>query len=105
MLSERQELILRQVVDEHLASGRPVPSKTIAERGEVEWGPSTVRSELAALEAAGFLTHPHTSAGRVPTEVGYRYHVDRMMETGEVPARAGVELRLSQLRREIDEAR
>jgi heat-inducible transcriptional repressor len=104
MLSERQELILKLVVDAYLASGRPVPSQAIAGRPEVECGPSTVRYELAALEAAGYLTHPHTSAGRVPTEAGYRYHVDRMMEAGEVPDEPGVELRLSRLRREIDEA-
>jgi heat-inducible transcriptional repressor len=104
MLSERQELILKLVVDVYLASGRPVPSKAIADRPEVECGPSTVRYELAALEAAGYLTHPHTSAGRVPTEAGYRYHVDRMMEAGEVPDEPGVGLRISRLRREIDEA-
>lgn len=104
MLSKRQELILKLVIDAYLASARPVASKTIADRPEVEWGPSTVRSELAALEAAGYLTHPHTSAGRVPTEAGYRYHVDRLMETGGVSSAAGVELRLSRLRREIDEA-
>ena len=68
MLSERQELILRLVVDAYLASAKPVPSKEVAERPEVEWGPSTVRSELALLEAEGYLTHPHTSAGRVPTD-------------------------------------
>ncbi|HEX3173128.1 MAG TPA: heat-inducible transcriptional repressor HrcA [Solirubrobacterales bacterium] len=103
MLSQRQELILKLVVEAYLASGKPVASKPIAERREVEWGPSTVRAELAALEAAGYLTHPHTSAGRVPTEVGYRYYVDRLMEAG-VPAPAEVELELSRLRREIDEA-
>jgi heat-inducible transcriptional repressor len=103
VLSQRQELILRLVVDAYLASGKPVASKPIAERREVEWGPSTVRAELAALEAAGYLTHPHTSAGRVPTEVGYRYYVDRLIESG-VPAQTGVELELSRLRREIDEA-
>jgi transcriptional regulator of heat shock response len=103
MLSERQELILKLVVDAYLASGKPVASKPIAEKREVEWGPSTVRAELAALEAAGFLTHPHTSAGRVPTEVGYRYYVDRLMEAG-LPAAMQVELELSRLRRQIDEA-
>jgi heat-inducible transcriptional repressor len=103
MLSPRQELILRLVVDAYLASGKPVASKPIAERREVEWGPSTVRAELAALEAAGYLTHPHTSAGRVPTEVGYRYYVDRLIESG-VSAGAVVELERSRLRREIDEA-
>ncbi|HWA52726.1 MAG TPA: heat-inducible transcriptional repressor HrcA [Solirubrobacterales bacterium] len=101
MLSPRQELILKLVVDAHLASGTPVPSKELAGLPEVEWGPSTVRAELAALEAAGYLTHPHTSAGRVPTERGYRRHVDLMMEAGGPSAESTVEL---ELRREIDAA-
>ena len=63
-----------------------------------------MRSELSALEAAGYLTHPHTSAGRVPTDIGYRSYVDSLM-AAEAPAPvAGVELELSRLRREIDEA-
>jgi heat-inducible transcriptional repressor len=103
MLSERQELILKLVVDAYLASGKPVASKPIAERREVEWGSSTVRAELAALEAAGFLTHPHTSAGRIPTERGYRYYVDRLMDAGGHD-QAEVELGLTKLRREIDAA-
>ncbi len=78
-----------------------MPSKEIAERAEVEWGASTVRAELAALEAAGYLTHPHTSAGRMPTEAGYRRHVDSLLATGSPPIEAGVELGL---RREIDAA-
>ncbi|HEY6729688.1 MAG TPA: heat-inducible transcriptional repressor HrcA [Solirubrobacterales bacterium] len=104
MLSERQELILRLVVEAHQGSGRPVPSKEVAERPDVEWGSSTVRAELAALEAAGYLTHPHTSAGRVPTDAGYRLYVDSMLQSGRVPAQPGVELELSRLRREVDEA-
>jgi heat-inducible transcriptional repressor len=74
----------------------------VAER--VEWGPSTVRAELAALEAAGYLTHPHTSAGRVPTDAGYRRYVDSMLESGSAPPVANVELELTRLRREVDEA-
>jgi heat-inducible transcriptional repressor len=101
VLSPRQELILKLVVDAYLASGRPVSSKSIAERPEVGCGPSTVRAELAALEAAGYLNHPHTSAGRVPTELGYRRHVDSLLAGGTPPAEAAVEL---ELRREIDEA-
>lgn len=105
MLSERQELILRLVVDAYLDSARPVPSKEVAERPEVLWGPSTVRAELAALEAAGYLTHPHTSAGRVPTDTGYRHYVDLMLESGTMPAEPPrAELELSRLRREVDEA-
>ncbi|MGE5283246.1 MAG: heat-inducible transcriptional repressor HrcA [Chloroflexota bacterium] len=101
MLSPRQELILKLVVDAYLASGKPVPSKELVELPEVEWGASTVRAELSALEAAGYLTHPHTSAGRVPTEAGYRLHVDALMASGGPPAQRAVEL---ELRREIDEA-
>jgi len=104
MLSERQELILQMVVDAYLASAKPVPSKEVAERPEVAWGPSTVRAELALLEAEGYLTHPHTSAGRVPTDVGYRRYVDLLMASGALPAETQVELELSRLRREVDEA-
>jgi heat-inducible transcriptional repressor len=104
MLSPRQELILRLVVDAYLASAKPVGSKEVAEKPDVEWGPSTVRAELAALEAAGYLTHPHTSAGRVPTDSGYRRYVDLLLASGAPPAPAGVELELSRLRREVDEA-
>ncbi|HET6999458.1 MAG TPA: heat-inducible transcriptional repressor HrcA [Solirubrobacterales bacterium] len=104
MLSERQELILRLVVDAYLASAKPVPSKEVADRPEVSWGPSTVRAELAALETAGLLTHPHTSAGRVPTDTGYRHYVDLLMASGALPAETRVELELSRLRREVDEA-
>jgi heat-inducible transcriptional repressor len=104
VISPRQELILRLVVDAYLASAKPVASRELAEQREVEWGPSTVRAELAALEMAGYLTHPHTSAGRVPTDSGYRRYVDLLMES-EVPAApTRVELELSRLRREVDEA-
>jgi heat-inducible transcriptional repressor len=104
MLSARQELILKLVVDAYLHSAKPVPSKEIAGMAEVEWGPSTVRAELAALEAAGYLTHPHTSAGRVPTDLGYRYYVEALLASGAARPEASVRVRLSQLRREIDEA-
>src|SRR3954452_8483533 len=104
VLSQRQELILRLVVDAYLASARPVPSKEVAERPEIEWGPSTVRAELAALEAAGDLTHPHTSAGRVPPAAGYRRYVASLLESGTTPSPHGARLELTRLRREVDEA-
>ncbi len=104
VLTERQELILRLVVDAYLASARPVGSRELASQREVSWGPSTVRAELAALELEGFLTHPHTSAGRVPTDAGYRRYVDVLLESGEPTAATRVELELSRLRREVDEA-
>jgi heat-inducible transcriptional repressor len=104
MLSSRQELILQLVVDAYLASAKPVGSKEVADRPEVAWGPSTVRAELALLEVQGYLTHPHTSAGRVPTDSGYRHYVDLLLTSGALPAETQVELELSRLRREVDEA-
>jgi heat-inducible transcriptional repressor len=85
------------VVEEYLAAGAPVASKALA--AGVEWGPSTIRHELANLEDLGLLAHPHTSAGRVPTQAGYRYFVDKLL-----PEEVGPPLSLSLVRREIDEA-
>jgi heat-inducible transcriptional repressor len=79
-LSERQTAILRSVVEEYVATGLPVGSKTLVERGGMNVSSSTVRSELAELELRGLLTHPHTSAGRVPTDRGYRLYVDGLLE-------------------------
>lgn len=67
------------VVESYLDNGRPVASKAISGLPGFDWSPSTVRAELAALEAAGFLTHPHTSAGRVPTDAGYRFYTDQLL--------------------------
>ena len=99
MLSERQELILRKVVEGHMEVGQPVGSKALAEDPDLSWGSSTIRYELAVLEEHGLLAHPHTSAGRVPTDAGYRYFVDRLL-----PARRGRPLSLSLVRTEVDKA-
>jgi heat-inducible transcriptional repressor len=79
-LSERQSAILRNVVEEYVATGQPVGSKTLVARAGMNVSPSTVRGELAELEVRGLLTHPHTSAGRVPTDRGYRLYVDGLLE-------------------------
>jgi heat-inducible transcriptional repressor len=100
VLTERQELVLRKVVEQYLDGGSPVGSKLLA--GEVRWGPSTIRSELAQLEDQGLLAHPHTSAGRIPTEAGYRYFVDRLLAAG--GERETPRLTLSLMRRELDDA-
>jgi heat-inducible transcriptional repressor len=75
-LTERQRAILRHVVEDYVANGEPVGSKSLVERVGLPVSPSTVRNELAELERLGLLTHPHTSAGRVPTEAGYRFYAD-----------------------------
>src|ERR1700760_2171486 len=69
----------------------------------VDWGSSTVRAELALLETEGYLTHPHTSAGRVPTDSGYRRYVDLLLESGQAPRDTQGELQLSRLPREDGE--
>ncbi len=99
MLTPRQALLLGKVVDGFAQTGQPVGSKTLASDPDVPAGPSTIRNELAVLEENGLLAHPHTSAGRVPTDAGYRYYVDCLLP--EAPA---AELRLSLVRREVDEA-
>jgi heat-inducible transcriptional repressor len=98
----RQELILRKVVQGYLDSGQPVGSKTLAADPDLHAGPSTIRTELALLEDSGLLAHPHTSAGRVPTDAGYRFFVDRLLveRRPAAPPRLG----LSLVRREVDEA-
>src|SRR5258706_15722454 len=78
-LTQRQQEILRRVVEEHVATGQPVGSKTLVEKASLTAAPSTVRAELAELETLGLLSHPHTSAGRVPTENGYRYYADALL--------------------------
>jgi heat-inducible transcriptional repressor len=100
VLSDRQELVLRKVVEEYLEGGVPVGSKLLS--SDVEWGPSTIRSELASLEDLGLLGHPHTSAGRVPTEAGYRYFVDQLLPSDQ--PESGPRMALSLVRRELDEA-
>jgi heat-inducible transcriptional repressor len=103
VLSPRQELILAKVVDGYLQTGQPVASRSLAADIELDCGPSTIRNELAQLEEHGLLAHPHVSAGRIPTDAGQRYVVDRMLASGQglVSARR---LELSLIRREVEEA-
>jgi heat-inducible transcriptional repressor len=103
MLTARQERILSHVVDGYLRTGQPVASKIIAADPELDCGASTVRHELASLEEMRLLDHPHTSAGRIPTDAGHRYVVDRMLCTGQglLPA---PRLQLSVTRQEVEDA-
>src|SRR3954471_18936774 len=102
-LSERQRALLRAAVEEHIATGQPVGSKTLVERTGLRVSSSTVRAELAELEARGLLTHPHTSAGRGPTEAGYRYHADGLLDRLE-PTPSPFPLDLSAAQAEVDSA-
>jgi heat-inducible transcriptional repressor len=102
-LSRRQEEILARVVEEYVATGSPVGSKALVERCGLDVSPSTVRYELAVLEEQGLLTHPHTSAGRVPTSLGYRFFVDRLLEVLD-PRPSELELDLSAVESQVDSA-
>lgn len=105
MLTERQERILGLAVDAYLETGAPVGSRLLASRDDVSWGASTVRSELATLEAEGYLTHPHTSAGRVPTDAGYRRYADGLLHARPASATADApSLGLGRVQHEVDEA-
>src|SRR6266542_5263541 len=102
-LTERQRRILRLVVEEYVTTGQPVGSKSLVERGSISVSPSTVRNDFAALESRWLLTQPHTSAGRVPTESGYRVYAETVLEVLE--PRPGVfPLDLMIARREVDTA-
>jgi heat-inducible transcriptional repressor len=84
-LTERQERILDLIVREYIDTATPVGSKTIVEEGDLTVSPATVRAEMAQLEQLGYLTHPHTSAGRTPTVLGYRYFVEYLMRETALP--------------------
>ena len=78
-LRPRQRDILHAVIREHIVSARPVASVALVRRYRLDVSSATVRNELASLEELGLLTHPHTSAGRVPTDLGYRYFIESLM--------------------------
>jgi heat-inducible transcriptional repressor len=78
-LDKRKNLILKVVTDDYIESAEPVGSRTIARKYELGLSPATIRNEMADLEEEGYLEQPHTSAGRIPSEQGYRYYVDTLM--------------------------
>lgn len=78
-LSPRKKQILKAIVDAHISHGEPVGSKYLAKDELFSCSPATIRNEMAELENMGYLVQPHTSAGRVPSELGYRYYVDSLV--------------------------
>lgn len=91
-LSERLGAILRAVVDEYIRTGEPVASKVIVDKYLGGVSPATVRNDMAALEEMGYVHQPHTSAGRVPTEIGYRYYIEHFVKAERVE-KVALELR------------
>jgi heat-inducible transcriptional repressor len=80
LLTERQKHILQAVIDDYVKSAEPVGSRTISKRDDVTFSPATIRNDMADLEELGYLTQPHTSAGRIPSNKGYRFYVDHLIK-------------------------
>jgi heat-inducible transcriptional repressor len=102
-LSDRQKLILKLVVREYVALATPVGSRTLGENYDLGVSPATVRNEMARLEELGYLMQPHTSAGRVPTDEGYRYFVEQLMSEVDLslPERRMIQHQFHQARQEV----
>lgn len=87
ILDARKEAILRAVIEDHIETAEPVGSEALSHRMRLGVSPATIRNEMAALEDLGFLSHPHTSAGRVPTDHGYRLYVDAVLREARLTPR------------------
>ena len=84
-LSERKLRILQAIIGDFISTAEPVGSRALSKKYNLGISPATIRNEMADLEEMGFLTHPHTSAGRVPSEKAYRLYVDDIMKKSEIP--------------------
>ena len=92
-LDDRKATILRAIVEEHITTAQPVGSQTIARSRNLGVSSATVRNDMTVLEREGYLTHPHTSAGRVPTDAGYRRYADDLIESATVAGPCPVKYR------------
>jgi heat-inducible transcriptional repressor len=104
-LTERQKTLLLLIIRDYIESAQPVGSKRLVEHYRINLSTATIRNEMGALTEMGFLRQPHTSAGRVPTEEGYRYFVSQMMNQAELPAsvQATISHQFYQSRPDIDQ--
>jgi heat-inducible transcriptional repressor len=104
-LTPRQRAILKVLVQEYIAMAVPVGSSIIQKLGDMDVSSATIRNELAELEELGYVTQPHTSAGRVPTVKGYRYYVEQLMEQAElpVPEQRTIRHQFHQIRLDLDQ--
>ena len=82
MLTDRRQQVLRALIEEYIAHALPVGSRTIVEHYGLGVSSATVRNDLSALEEEGFIQQPHTSAGRIPTDAGYRAYVEEIISSG-----------------------
>lgn len=92
-LDERKALVLRAIVSHYVSTGEPVGSKTLVDRYKLRVSPATVRNDMGALEDWGYIYQPHTSAGRIPTDTGYRFFVDAWGSDVRLPAEQAQQIR------------
>jgi heat-inducible transcriptional repressor len=83
-LDDRKRKILQAIINDYISTAEPIGSRTIAKKHELGLSSATIRNEMADLEEMGYLAQPHTSAGRVPSDKGYRFYVDQLMRAGEL---------------------
>jgi len=105
MLTDRRAQLLSLIISEYVDSAVPVGSETIVRRFDLPFSAATIRNEMARLEEDGFISHPHTSAGRVPSDKGYRYYVEALMQPRDLPVEVKETIRhqFHQAGREEDE--
>jgi heat-inducible transcriptional repressor len=105
MVTERRRRLLQLLVDEYVRSAQPVGSNALVERYKLGVSSATVRNDMAALEEEGYITSPHTSAGRIPTDAGYRYYVESLMQEERLPddAQQTIRHQFHQAARELEE--
>ena len=78
MLDKRAQILLKTLVERYIAEGQPVGSRTLSKYSGLDLSPATIRNVMSDLEEMGFISSPHTSAGRIPTPLGYRFFVDKI---------------------------
>lgn len=100
-LDERKKKILQAIIEEYIETAEPVSSGNIVEKSDINCSSATIRNEMAELEKIGFLEKPHTSAGRVPSQVGYRYYVDELLRDDEL-SRAEMEFIKNRLETKVN---
>jgi len=103
-LNERKLQILHAIIADFISTGQPVGSRTLSKSHDMGISPATIRNEMSDLEEMGYLTHPHTSAGRVPSDKAYRLYVDQLMDTSDLPKerKDEIEAKLSETRTELE---
>ena len=102
MLDERKKAVLRAIVDDYVETAEPVGSKSLVNKHGFTWSSATIRNEMAELEHMGYLESPHTSAGRIPSDMGYRAYVDELLEIEELE-KAEQDAVRTELSEDIDE--